>query len=287
MNRRMKSVQIVHTIEGVRSAVAEARKAGQRIGFVPTMGGLHEGHGSLMDRSVSECGFTVVSIFVNALQFGPAEDFQKYPRELDVDAAFCERRGVDLIFAPTHEEMYPREQRTFVEVTGLTDGLCGKYRPGHFRGVTTVVAKLLLAVLPDVAYFGEKDGQQLAVVKRMVADLNFPVEICPVATVREPDGLAMSTRNRYLAPEERRAATAVYRSLQRARALLAGGERDAATVRAAVHDVLAAERAIQVQYVEVVDAEELQPLSYIDGRVMVAVAVYVGGTRLIDNLVYP
>ena len=283
----MSSVRIVHTIREVREAVAAQRAAGRRVGFVPTLGGLHEGHGSLIGRSVAECDFTVVSIFVNPLQFGPAEDFAKYPRELEVDAAFCEGRGVDLLFAPSQEEMYPREQRTFVEVTGLTEGLCGRYRPGHFRGVTTVVTKLLMIVLPDVAYFGQKDGQQLAVVRRMVEDLNIPVVIESVPTVREADGLAMSTRNRYLSADERRAATAIYKGLEAARALLASGERDAEAVRGAVRAALAAEPLLREQYVEVVDAGDLQPVQKVEGRVMVAVAAFAGTTRLIDNIVYP
>ncbi len=280
-------LRIIHAIDEIRSAVAAWRREGKRVGFVPTLGGLHEGHGSLIDHSTQACDVTVVSIFLNALQFGANEDLKKYPRELDVDAAFCEERGVDVVFAPSHTEMYPREQRTFVEVEELTDGLCGAFRQGHFRGVTTVVTKLLLIVLPDVAFFGEKDGQQLAVVRRMVDDLNIPVRIAAVPTVREADGLAMSTRNRYLQPEERKDAAAVYQGLHAALEQLERGVQDPDVIKQAVRSVFAAHPRLREQYVEVVDAETLQPVTWIGGRVMVAVAVHLGATRLIDNIVFP
>jgi len=279
-------VEVVTTVQEMRQAVARARAAGARIGFVPTMGALHEGHGALVDASVAECDVTVVSIFVNPLQFGPAEDFHKYPRDLEADKAFCQARGVDFIFAPSEKEMYPEPPRAFVEVEELTAGLCGAFRPGHFRGVTTVVTKLFHIVMPDVAYFGQKDYQQLAVIRRMVDDLNFPVEIRGVPTVREADGLAMSSRNRYLNPEERRAATALYRGLTAAKALLEQGERNADRVRQRVREELAKEPLVREQYVEVVDADDLSQVSYIDGRVAVAVAAFVGTTRLIDNIVF-
>lgn len=277
----------VTTIQEVRQAVAEARARGARIGFVPTMGALHEGHGALIDASVAQCDVTVVSIFVNPLQFGPAEDFQKYPRNLEADEAFCRARGVDIVFAPSDEQMYPRTPKSFVEVTELTHGLCGAYRPGHFRGVTTVVAKLFHIVMPDIAYFGQKDFQQLAVIRRMVEDLDFPLEVRAVPTVREADGLAMSSRNRYLNQEERRAATAIYRGLMAARDALVQGERDPEKVRARVREEWAKEPLLREQYVEVVDAGDLKPVSYIDGKVAVAVAAFVGSTRLIDNIIFP
>lgn len=279
-------MEVVTTVQEMRQAVARARAAGARIGFVPTMGALHEGHGALVDASVAECDVTVVSIFVNPLQFGPAEDFHKYPRDLEADKAFCQARGVDFIFAPSEKEMYPEPPRAFVEVEELTAGLCGAFRPGHFRGVTTVVTKLFHIVMPDVAYFGQKDYQQLAVIRRMVDDLNFPVEIRGVPTVREADGLAMSSRNRYLNPEERRAATALYRGLTAAKALLEQGERNADRVRQRVREELVKEPLVREQYVEVVDADDLSQVSYIDGRVAVAVAAFVGTTRLIDNIVF-
>lgn len=277
---------IVHTIEETRRRVAKARAEGKRIGFVPTMGALHEGHAALIRRSVAECDFTAVSIFVNKLQFGAGEDFDKYPRTLDSDAAICKDVGADLVFAPSHDEMYPHEPRAFVEVEGLTEGLCGRFRPGHFRGVTTVVAKLFHIVGPDVAYFGEKDAQQLYVIRRMVRDLDFPLEIRGVPTVREADGLAMSSRNRYLAPAERAAAPALYRGLSRARELMAQGERDAERVREAVRAEIAREPLMREQYVEVVDVDQLKPLAVIEDKALVAAAVYLGETRLIDNVMF-
>jgi len=278
---------IVHSIEEVRRRVAGARAAGRRIGFVPTMGALHRGHAALIDRSVAECDFTVVSVFVNKLQFGAGEDFDKYPRTLEADAALCREHGADLVFAPPHEAMYPQEPKAFVVVEGLTDGLCGAFRPGHFRGVTTVVTKLFHIVLPDVAYFGEKDAQQLFVIRRMVRDLDFPIEIRSVPTVREPDGLAMSSRNRYLSVEERKAAPALYRGLAKAKEALEQGERDPEKVRALVRAEIARQPLMREQYVEVVDVENLKPVTVIEGRVLVAAAVFVGGTRLIDNVMYP
>lgn len=284
----MKSVETrVETVEALRRVVAAARAGGKRIGLVPTMGALHRGHAALIDASVAECDFTVVSIFVNALQFGPQEDFAVYPRDLDADQALCEEHGVDVVFAPTPGEMYPSEQRTFVDVTGLTDGLCGAFRPGHFRGVTTVVAKLFHIASPDVAYFGAKDAQQLVVIRRMVRDLNFPIEVRAVATVREESGLALSSRNRYLSDEQQKGAAAIYQGLQAARALLEAGETNPERVRQAVRDELVKEPGLREQYVEVVDAEELERVKRIEGRTLVAVAAYAGKTRLIDNIFYP
>lgn len=277
----------VTTIQEMRQAIAEARAKGATIGFVPTMGALHAGHGALIDASVNECDVTVVSVFVNPLQFGPHEDFHKYPRDLEADEAFCRERGVDFVFAPPVEEMYPRKALSFVEVEELTRGLCGAYRPGHFRGVTTVVTKLFHIVMPDVAYFGQKDYQQLTVIRRMVDDLDFPLVIRAVPTAREPDGLAMSSRNRYLSPEERQAATSIYRGLLAARAAMEQGERDPNRVRERVRAELAKEPLIREQYVEVVDADDLSQVTYIDGSVVVAVAAFAGTTRLIDNIVFP
>lgn len=286
-DRSTHAISILRTIQEVRQAVAEARARGLKVGLVPTMGALHEGHGSLIDLSVAECDVTVVSIFVNPLQFGPAEDFDRYPRDLEADTGFCQQRGADIIFAPTDEEMYPLKPRTHVEVTELTEGLCGAKRPGHFVGVTTVVTKLFHIVGPDVAYFGQKDAQQAAVIQRMVDDLNFPLEIRVGPTVREEDGLALSSRNRYLSSEERQAATALYRGLKEAAQLLDRGVKNPEEVQAAVRRVLQSEPLVEEEYVEVVDPSDLQPISLIGESVLVAVAAHLGKTRLIDNLLYP
>lgn len=275
---------LVHTIREVRAAVAAARREGKRIGFVPTMGALHEGHASLIARAAQECGFVVVSVFVNPLQFGPNEDYDKYPRTLPDDVALAAKMGAHLVFAPAVEEMYPEPQLTFVEVEKLTEGLCGASRPGHFRGVATVVTKLFNIVTPDAAYFGQKDAQQAAVIKRMVRDLCMPVEIVVCPTVREADGLAKSSRNLYLSPEERKAATVLYRALLAAEAAIRGGERDAERVRTVMQRTIAAEPLARIDYCAVVDAESLAPVSYIKDDVLLAVAVYIGSTRLIDNL---
>lgn len=278
------SLELVHTIAETRARVAEARRQGRTIEFVPTMGALHEGHGSLMDLARRPHGFLVVSIFVNPIQFDRADDYERYPRTLDADVEFCRARGVDLVFAPSIEEMYPQPQRAFVEVQGLTEHLCGRFRPGHFRGVTTVVAKLFGIVQPDRAYFGEKDAQQLAVVRRMVQDLNMPVEIVACPTVREADGLAMSSRNRRLSPEERRAAPAIYRALRVAAAQVAAGQRDPAQVRRAALAVLENEPLLRTEYFEIVDPEEIQPVARIEREVLIACAVWAGTTRLIDSV---
>jgi pantoate--beta-alanine ligase len=275
---------IVSSVSQTREQLDRARRAGKRIGLVPTMGALHAGHADLMERARKECDFVVVSIFVNPLQFGPSEDFQRYPRPLDKDAALCAKTGVDLIFAPEVGDMYASPQITFVEVTRITDHLCGAFRPGHFRGVATVVLKLFNIIQPDFAYFGEKDYQQLCVIRRMVDDFNLPLTIVPVPTYREADGLAMSSRNIYLSPEERAGAPVLYRALTRARELIASGEKDSATIKSAAINILAAEPLIRVQYFEVVDAAEVQPVAMVAGPVRIAAAIFIGKTRLIDNV---
>ena len=277
-------MEIVHTIKGVRAYVRDARRRGESIGFVPTMGYLHEGHLALLRRAREENDRVVLSIFVNPLQFGPTEDYERYPQDLDRDAALAASAGTDLIFAPSVAEMYPRPTLTYVDVAKLTDGLCGASRPGHFRGVATVVTKLFNIVAPDRAYFGQKDAQQVAVVKRMVADLNVDVEIVTVPTVREPDGLAMSSRNVYLNPEERRAALVLSRSLETARRLIEEGERDSERVRDAMARLITSEPLARVDYIALVDADDMSPLTHLRGRVLVALAVYIGKTRLIDNI---
>ncbi len=251
------------------------------------MGALHQGHGSLIDAARRECGLVVVSIFVNPIQFNQASDFESYPRALDADLEFCRVRGADIVFAPPEKEMYPAPLDTHVEVSRLTDHLCGAFRPGHFRGVTTVVAKLFNIVQPDRAYFGEKDAQQLAVIRRMVRDLNFPVRVVGVPIVREADGLALSSRNQHLSPAGRKKAAVLYRALCRAAERIDSGTRDSAAVIEAARSVLATEPEVRVEYLEVVDAEQMQPVSEITGPVRVAVAAWVGDTRLIDNVLCP
>ncbi len=277
---------VVNDIVPLRQAVAEARRSGRTIGLVPTMGALHAGHLSLIEAARSETEYVVVSIFVNPTQFGPNEDLNRYPRPLQRDLELCGKAGVDLVFHPQPAVLYPPDFRTFVEVTGLQDVLCGASRPGHFRGVATVVLKLLNLVQPDRAYFGQKDAQQACIIRQMVRDLNVPVEIrvCPI--VREADGLALSSRNEYLGSEERRRATVLYHALNEARRRIEAGERDAATVRQMMAEQIASVSGAVLDYAAVVDADSLQALGRIKpGRpVLLALAVRFGGTRLIDNL---
>jgi pantoate--beta-alanine ligase len=275
---------IVSSVSQTREQLDRVRRDGKRIGLVPTMGALHAGHASLMEHARAECDFVVVSIFVNPLQFGPSEDFQRYPRPLEKDAALCVENGVDLIFAPETGDMYASPQITFVEVTRITEHLCGAFRPGHFRGVATVVLKLFNIVQPDFSYFGEKDYQQLCVIRRMVDDFNLRLTIVPVPTYRESDGLALSSRNIYLSPAERAAAPALYRALTLARDRVASGETDATTIKAAAMNVLAAEPLIRIQYFEIVDTAEVQPVTTVIGPVRIAAAIFIGKTRLIDNV---
>ncbi|MEY4033326.1 MAG: hypothetical protein RL492_520 [Verrucomicrobiota bacterium] len=277
-------MQVVQTIPELRAAVAQARAAGRTVGFIPTMGCLHAGHLALVARARQEATFTVVSIFVNPTQFGPNEDFSRYPRTFEADRAACANAGADLIFAPTPADFYAADASTWVEVEGLSAGLCGEFRPGHFRGVATVVAMLFNAVQADVAVFGQKDLQQLAVIRRMVRDLHFPVRLIAHETVRESNGVAMSSRNRYLSPEDFQRATAIPAALAEARRLVAAGTTDAGQVRASVTARLAAEPALRLQYVELVDRETMAPVAQVTpGRCALAIACYLGNTRLIDN----
>ena len=278
------SAVLVHSISDLRGRLEPFRRDGRIIGLVPTMGALHAGHGRLIERAREECGTVVVSVFVNPIQFNQVLDFERYPRTLEADLKFCSDRGVDFVFTPPESEMYPCPQLAFVEVEKVTEHLCGAKRPGHFRGVTTVVTKLFNIVQPHRAYFGEKDAQQLATIQRMVADLNMPIEIVPVPTVREPDGLALSSRNTHLNEEERRVAPALYRSLQAARELIASGILDPGEVRRGALELLAKYPQIQVEYFEIVDAGTMQPVERITGPVRVAVAAWLGSTRLIDNI---
>ena len=261
------------------------RASGKSIGFVPTMGYFHEGHLSLMRRAREENDIVIVSIFVNPLQFGPGEDFERYPRDEERDLRLAGDVGVDYVFMPGVEDFYPEDFSTYVEVEGITEGLCGRHRPGHFRGVTTVVAKLLNVVQPARAYFGKKDYQQLRVIERMVRDLNMPVEIVPCPTVREPDGLAMSSRNEYLGPQERESALSLHRSLKLAEQMLKSGERNPEALIRAMRDLIESQPHVRkIDYIEVVDPETLEPLEEIKGRALIALAVWVGRARLIDNL---
>jgi pantoate--beta-alanine ligase len=277
-------MKICATIPEVRSAGRGARRKGKCLGLVPTMGALHEGHMSLVRAAKAQCDLVAVSIFVNPTQFAPTEDLSKYPRQFDRDCELLEKEGVDILFAPPVEEIYPDGTVTWVLVEGLSEKLDGRSRPGHFRGVTTIVAKLLHIVEPEAAFFGQKDAAQLAVIRRMVRDLNFPVEIVSCPIVREPDGLAMSSRNVYLSVEERGRALTLQRSLQQARQHFNAGERRAATIISAAKEVFAREPRVIVDYFEVVDPETLDPIERISRRTLVAVAAYVGATRLIDNI---
>ena len=255
------------------------------LGLVPTMGALHAGHARLIDRARRECELVVVSIFVNPLQFDRRDDLEKYPRTFDADRELCAELGVDIVFAPSAAEMYPQEPRCTVEVSRLGDFLCGRSRPGHFSGVATVVLKLFNIVSPDRAYFGEKDAQQLAIVRRLVSDFNLPVAIVGVPTVREPDGLAMSSRNRHLSPAERSLAVALYGALSHARARIEAGVREAAVIKAAAAATIPNDPLLRLDYLEIVDLEEMQPVEVVDGPVCVAGALWVGATRLIDNVI--
>ncbi len=276
-------MRVVHTKSEVRAAVAAARAEGKTIGFVPTMGALHAGHMSLVEAAVAGSDFVVVSIFVNPMQFGPGEDLEKYPRTLDEDAAQCEAAGVALVFAPSVSEMYADGACTTVHVAGLTEGLCGQFRPGHFDGVTTVVCKLFNIVAPDRAWFGEKDYQQLVVIRRMARDLDLPVEVIGGPTVREADGLALSSRNQYLSATERAAAPALQAALQEgARAAREGAT--GAEVERTVAEALAREPMLRPQYIRAVHPETLQRLLGESGPMVIAAAAHLGETRLIDNI---
>jgi pantoate--beta-alanine ligase len=277
------SAVLLKTITEARLAIAAARRRGLEIGFVPTMGALHEGHGELIRRAKAENGFAIVSVFVNPIQFDRNDDFQSYPRTLANDLEFCSSVGADAVFAPAAEEMYPSRPLTFVEVSELGDGLCGAFRPGHFRGVATVVSKLLNITDPDRAYFGEKDAQQLAIIERMAADLNFRCAIVPAPTVREADGLALSSRNRKLSAQERSVAPAIYRGLQAAATALRTGSGPDEALSAA-RCVIEEAGGTRIEYLEIVDPATMKPVQRVEGPVRIIAAVWLGNTRLIDNL---
>ena len=279
------SIRVIEQVRAMQAWADKVRREGKRIGLVPTMGCLHEGHLSLIRLARKRTDVVVVSIFVNPTQFGPTEDFEKYPRTFDRDQELVEQAGGEIIFAPGVEEMYPPGFDTSVTVARLTKGLCGASRPGHFRGVTTVVTKLLCAAKPHVAVFGQKDFQQAAVIRRMVRDLNLDVEIVTAPIVREADGLAMSSRNAYLSPKERRDARVLFQSLEKAEKMVRDGEREASEIIAAMKTEIEAKPAARIDYVAVVDAETLEPVTHLKGRALVALAVWIGKTRLIDNVV--
>ena len=277
---------VLDKINELRDRVKGWKSQGLKVGFVPTMGYLHEGHESLIKRASEENDKVVVSIFVNPIQFGPKEDLSTYPRDLERDSKVCESAGADIIFHPKSEEMYFEDFSTFVDMNGLTDGLCGKSRPTHFRGVCTVVTKLFNIVAPDRAYFGEKDAQQLAVIKRMVRDLNIDIEIIGCPIVREKDGLAKSSRNTYLSVEERNAATILNKSLTLAKEKIQAGERDSEVIIKLIQEVINSEKLARIDYIEVVDSLSMEKVERIEKSVLVAIAVFIGKTRLIDNFTY-
>lgn len=276
-------MELVTTVEEVRSRVKQWKKEGLTVGLVPTMGYLHDGHKSLIDRAVKENDRVVVSDFVNPTQFGENEDLGSYPRDIERDSKLCEEAGAALIFHPAPEEMYAPDYCTFVDMNKLTDVLCGKTRPIHFSGVCSVVSKLFNIVTPDRAYFGQKDAQQLAVIRRMVRDLNFDIEIVGCPIVREPDGLALSSRNTYLNTEERKAALVLSQALKLGKDMMESGETDAVRIRKAMVEHIEKEPLARIDYVEIVDVDSLESVQKIENKVLTAMAVYIGNTRLIDN----
>ena len=278
-------IEVVHTIKEVRETVKEWRKEGLSVGLVPTMGFLHEGHKSLIDKAVAQNDRVVVSVFVNPMQFGPTEDLDKYPRDLAADTRLCEAAGANLIFNPEPSEMYDEGFCSFVDMNGPTAELCGKSRPIHFRGVCTVVNKLFNIVQPDRAYFGQKDAQQLSVIRRMVMDLNIPIEIVPCPIIREADGLAKSSRNTYLNPEERKAALILSRAVKVGQQCVENGERDTHKVVDAMKALIETEPMARIDYVEAVELNSVQKIDKVQGEVLFAMAVYIGKTRLIDNFI--
>jgi pantoate--beta-alanine ligase len=277
-------MEVAKTIESVRNLVKVARNKGGKIGFVPTMGALHIGHISLIEAAVKKCDFVVVSIFVNPTQFGAGEDLEKYPRPLEADLEVCRKAGVEVVFTPTEKQMYPQENLTWVNVEKLTEQLCGRFRPGHFRGVATVCAKLFNIVEPDIAFFGQKDAQQAIIIKKMVADLNMPLEITICPTVRQTDGLAVSSRNQYLTEEQKKDATLIYKSLQKCREMINTDTKETQEIVTQMRKILQQAPSIEIEYISIVDAGTLQTIEHITGKVLTAVAVRIGSARLIDNI---
>jgi pantoate--beta-alanine ligase len=277
-------MEVAKTIESVRSLVKTVRSEGKKVGLVPTMGALHIGHISLIEAAARDCDHVAVSIFVNPTQFGPDEDFEKYPRPLEADLKICRRAGVDVVFAPAADVIYPGENLTWVSVEKLTEPMCGRSRPGHFRGVTTICAKLFNIVTPDAAYFGQKDAQQAIVIRRMVADLNMPLEIVICPTIREASGLAVSSRNQYLSAQQKKDAAKIYQSLQECRRMIETGTTETQRIVARMQEILQQVPSMEIEYISIVDAETLESIEQIAGKILVAVAVKLGPARLIDNI---
>jgi len=278
-------MKVCHQIVEIKEIISRDKRQGFSIGFVPTMGYLHEGHLSLVRESLQTTAKTVVSIFVNPTQFGPQEDYQDYPRDLSRDTARLEEMGVDYVFAPSPDEMYPPGFKTYVEVTQLQDKLCGRSRPGHFRGVCTIVLKLFNIIQPDWAFFGQKDAQQAIIIQKMIKDLNLETKIKVLPIVRDQDGLALSSRNTYLSPEQRQAALVLYQSLQLAQLLFEEGERRTSTIKQAMINRIQQEPLAKIDYVEIVEMENLDEISLITDKALVALAVFIGRVRLIDNVI--
>ena len=277
-------MKTVHSISEMQNISKALKSKGKKIGFVPTMGYLHQGHLSLINKSVKECDITVLSIYVNPSQFGPKEDFKKYPRDLKKDKSLAKKFGVDYLFAPEDRDMYPKGYQSWVQVNKIADVLCGASRPGHFKGVATVVLKLFNIILPDIAYFGQKDAQQAVVIKRMVQDLNIRVDVKVLPTVREPDGLALSSRNAYLKAQQRNAALALHQSLKKAELLILKGERNSEKIIKEMKRLIRAHKFVTIDYIAIVDAEDLSEKKTIKGRTLITLAVFIGKVRLIDNM---
>lgn len=277
-------MRVIRTVSALRKELIEHRSRGKAIGLVPTMGALHDGHLSLMRRARKDNDTVVVSIFVNPTQFGPREDYRKYPRNFPRDTQLCKKSGVDFIFYPSAQQMFGKDYKTYVEVQELSDYLCGASRPGHFRGVATVVAKLFNIIQPDTAYFGQKDAQQARIIKKMSLDLNFPVKIKLMPIVREEGGLAMSSRNRYLSASERKSALVLWRSLKSARRLIKCGEINSQKIVLAMRQIISKEKRARIDYISIVDPKTLRPIKNITSGFLIAIAVRIGKTRLIDNL---
>ena len=279
------TMEITKTIKQTRQSITNARANGKRIGLVPTMGALHDGHISLIEAAAQNCDYVVVTIFVNPTQFGPTEDLDQYPRDLAGDLEKCKNAHADLVFAPSVEEMYPAKNSTWVDVDQLTNNLCGANRPGHFRGVTTVCTKLFNIVCPDIAFFGQKDAQQVAVIKQMVKDLNMPLEIQPCPIIREPDGLAMSSRNQYLSDQHRKEALLLSKSLNKCLDFIKSGERNCDILANTIKSVLSRSESVEIEYISLVDMDSLQDIAQITDSCLIAIAARLGNTRLIDNMI--